>query len=160
MTDRATNGILLAARLALAGCLAPAALVRALNPSGFAMNLAGEGLPFATEAAAALVVVGAAGPVALAIGVLPRATAALLAAHTVVVTAVLHRFWEFGGVFRQAEQATFLMALATVAGLLLYSHAGPGAWSWAGWRQALFGAAAAQQRKRAAPRGGRALKAA
>ncbi|HYF55190.1 MAG TPA: DoxX family membrane protein, partial [Salinarimonas sp.] len=119
MTGRITNGTLLAGRLALAGCLLPAAIARGLNPSGFAMALATEGLPFTTELAAAVVVIGAAAPVALALGVLPRATALLVILQTVFVTLVLHRFWEFGGVFRQAEQATFLAHLALVGGLVL-----------------------------------------
>ncbi len=160
MTAGMTNGLLLAGRLVLAGCLVPAAIARGLNPSGFAMALATEGLPFTTEIAAGVVVIGAAAPVALAMGVLPRITAALVILETVFVTLVLHRFWEFGGVFRQAEQATFMAALALVGGLLFYAHAGPGDWSWAGLRRRLFAEGGTPERKRAAPKGGRALKAA
>lgn len=161
MTAGMTNGLLLAARLVLAGCLLPTAVSRALNPSGFAMALATEGLLFTTEIAAAVVVIGVAGCLALAAGILPRTTAILLIGQTLFVTLVLHRFWEYGGVFRQAEQATFMAALALVGGLLFYMHAGPGDWGWAGLRQRLFAeGGAAPERKRAAPKGGRALKAA
>jgi uncharacterized membrane protein YphA (DoxX/SURF4 family) len=160
MTARFSNGTLLAARLALAGCLVPTAISRALNPSGFAMALATEGLPFTTELATAIVVIGAAAPLALAIGVLPRTVAALVIVQTAFVTLVLHRFWEFGGVFRQAEQATALANLALIGAMLLYMQAGPGDWGWAGLRRRLFGEGGAPERKRAAPKGGRALKAA
>ncbi len=111
MSERMTNGVLQEVRLILAGCLVPTALARVMNPSGFAVTLATEGVPFATEMAAGAVVIGAVGPLALAVGVLPRATALLLVVHTLVTTLLLHRFWEFGGVFRQAEQSAFIAAI-------------------------------------------------
>ncbi|KAA2238118.1 DoxX family protein [Salinarimonas soli] len=161
MTERTTNGILLAGRLILAGCLLPTAIARVLNPSGFAVTLATEGLPFATEVAAGAVVIGAVGPLALAVGVLPRATALVMAGHTLLTTLLLHRFWEFGGVFRQAEHAAFLADLTIVGAMLFYMQAGPGDWSWSGLRRRLFSEGGGAERKRPAPRGGgRALKAA
>jgi uncharacterized membrane protein YphA (DoxX/SURF4 family) len=161
MSERMTNGVLLAGRLILAGCLVPTALARVMNPSGFAVTLATEGVPFATEMAAGAVVIGAVGPLALAVGVLPRATALLLVVHTLVTTLLLHRFWEFGGVFRQAEQSAFIADMALVAAMLFYMQAGPGEWSWSGLRRKLSAGGGPAERKRPAPRGnGRALKAA
>ena len=160
MAERMTNGILLAGRLILAGCLVPTALARVLNPSGFAVTLATEGLPFATEVAAGAVVIGAVGPLALAVGVLPRATALLLIVYTILTTLLLHRFWEFGGVFRHAEQSAFIADMALIAAMLFYMQAGPGEWSWSGLRRRLFADGGPAERKRPAPKGGRALKAA
>ena len=48
MIARAQDGTLLAARFLLAAALLPTGIARALNVSGFALTLAGSGLPFRT----------------------------------------------------------------------------------------------------------------
>ena len=153
------NGTLLLGRLLLAGCFLPSGIARLTNISGFAASLSLKGLPFPDVLAALGVLAEVFGPIALILGLAPRLTSLVLVAFTVVTTATLHRWWDFVGLARQAEQAIFLAHLGLLAGLMLYLVTGPGAWSVRGWRRA--GAEprkAAPPRKRATP--GRAPRAA
>ncbi|MET7246684.1 DoxX family protein [Methylobacterium sp. EM32] len=170
------DGILLAGRLLLASSLLPAAIGRALNPSGFALTLAGTGMPYPNAVATASVVIGLFGPLLLALGLVPRLVGLGLALHAVVAGLLLHRFWEFSGAVARVEQELFLAQLGLAAGFVLYAVTGPGHWSWQGWwhgaeRGAMPAAKAAKEparetaakppRKRAAaPRGPRPAKAA
>ncbi|MBD2749016.1 DoxX family protein [Microvirga sp. BT688] len=135
--DRGTsiNGVLLLNRLLLAGCFLPGAIGRAMNISGFAATLTMKGMPYGDVVATVVVVAEVFGPLALALGLAPRLSASVLIAAFVVTTGTLHRFWDYGGLTRQAEQAVFLSHLGVLAGLLFYTLTGPGAWSWqALWR--------------------------
>ncbi|TNC12004.1 DoxX family protein [Methylobacterium terricola] len=170
------DGILLAGRLLLASALLPAAIGRALNPSGFALTLAATGMPAPNAVATASVVIGVFGPLLLALGVLPRLVGLGLSLHAVVAGLLLHRFWDFSGAVARVEQELFLAQLGLAAGFVLYAVTGPGGWSWQGWwhggsergqggerpRPATPAAPAAKApRKRAsAPRGPRPAKAA
>lgn len=127
------DGILLAGRLLLASALLPAAIGRALNPSGFALTLAATGMPAPNAVATASVVIGLFGPLLLALGVLPRLVGIGLSVHAVVAGLLLHRFWEFSGAVARIEQELFLAQLGLAAGFVLYAVTGPGGWSWQGW---------------------------
>ena len=133
MSNRLGNGALLLGRVMLAGCFVPSGLAKLSNISGFAVSLAAVGVPFPGAVATGCVLANIFGPLALIIGIAPRLTAGALIAVTAVTTALLHRFWEYGGGIRQIEQATFLAHLGITAGLLFYIVSGPGAWSWQGW---------------------------
>ncbi len=133
MGEQAGSLTRLAARLLLAACFIPSGLSKAGNVSGFALSLAANGLPYPSALAAGGVLIGVLGPLALALGILPRATGWAMALYTTAMLLLLHRFWDFSGAFRQAEQAIFLANLGIVAGLLLYVVSGPGDWSWQGW---------------------------
>jgi putative oxidoreductase len=124
------NGVLLLNRLLLAGCFLPAAIGRAANISGFAATLNMKGMPYGDVVATVVVMAEVFGPLALALGLAPRLSASVLIAALVVTTGTLHRFWDYGGLTRQAEQAVFLSHLGVLAGLLFYTLTGPGAWSW------------------------------
>ena len=125
-----TDALLLASRLVMALCLFPHAFTRVANISGFARHLSMQGVPFSSGVATAVVVAEMFGPLALVLGLAPRVAAAVLVGATVITTAALHRFWEIEGITRHAEQAIFFGNLSLVAGLLIYSVSGPGAWSW------------------------------
>ncbi|MFH6786089.1 MULTISPECIES: DoxX family membrane protein [Methylobacterium] len=127
------DGILLAGRLLLASALLPAAIGRALNPSGFALTLAATGMPAPNAVATASVVIGLFGPLLLVLGVLPRLVGLGLSVHAVVAGLLLHRFWEFSGAVGRVEQELFLAQLGLAAGFVLYAVTGPGGWSWQGW---------------------------
>lgn len=127
------NGILLLSRLLLAGCFLPAAIGRATNISGFAAMLTMKGVPYGDVVATLIVLAEVFGPFALVLGLAPRLSASVLIAALVVTTGTLHRFWEYGGLTRQAEYAVFLSHLGVLAGLLFYALTGPGAWSWQAW---------------------------
>jgi len=133
MNASATNGILLLNRLLLAGCFLPPALARLTNISGFAAALTMKGIPYGDVIATAVAVVEIAAPLALILGLAPRVSACALMASLVITTGALHRFWDYGGLTRQGEQAIFLAHLGVLAGLLFYLLAGPGAWSWQSW---------------------------
>jgi putative oxidoreductase len=131
---RAQDALSLAARLLLAAALLPTGIARALNVSGFALTLAGAGVPAPNAVATAMVVVQVFGPLALILGVLPRLTGLALAAFAAGMALVLHPFWEASGPNAVAERTLLLADLGLAGGFLLYALHGPGAWSWQGWR--------------------------
>ncbi|MBP29492.1 DoxX family protein [Methylobacterium sp.] len=134
MLARAQDGTLLAARLLLAAALLPTGIARALNVSGFALTLAGAGMPFPNGVATAAVVVQVFGPLALILGVLPRLTGLALAIFAAVTALVLHPFWHYVGPAAIAERTLMLADLGLAGGFLMYALSGPGALSWQGWR--------------------------
>ena len=142
MIARAQDGTLLAARLLLAAALLPTGIARALNVSGFALTLAGSGMPFPNGVATAAVVVQVFGPLALILGVLPRLTGLALAVFAAVTALVLHPFWHFVGPAAVAERTLMLADLGLAGGFLMYALSGPGAWSWQGWRAGTVSASA------------------
>ncbi|WP_375462560.1 DoxX family protein [uncultured Methylobacterium sp.] len=134
MIARAQDGLLLAARLLLAAALLPTGIARALNVSGFALTLAGFGMPAPNAAATAAVIVQVFGPLALILGVLPRITGLALAGFSAAMAVVLHAFWLFSGPAAVAERTLMLADFGLAGGFLIYALTGPGAWSWQGWR--------------------------
>ncbi|KAB1076003.1 DoxX family protein [Methylobacterium planeticum] len=136
MIARAQDGLLLSSRLLLAAALLPTGIARALNVSGFALTLAGTGLPAPNAVATAAVIVQVFGPLALLLGVLPRLTGLALAAFAAAMAVLLHPFWHYAGPAAVAERTLFLADLGLAGGFLLYALTGPGAWSWQGWRAA------------------------
>jgi uncharacterized membrane protein YphA (DoxX/SURF4 family) len=143
------NGVLLLNRLLLAGCFLPAAIGRVTNISGFAATL--TGMPYGDVVATLVVLAEVFGPLALIFGVAPRLSASALIAALVVTTGTLHRFWDYGGLTRQAEQAVFLSHLGVLAGLLFYGLSGPGAWSWQAWWRGSHGQAKPAKGKKRQP---------
>ena len=146
MIARAQDGTLLAARLLLAAALLPTGIARALNVSGFALTLAGSGMPFPNAVATGAVVVQVFGPLALILGVLPRLTGLALAAFAAVTAIMLHAFWQYVGPAAIAERTLMLADLGLAGGFLIYGLTGPGAWSWQGWRAGQTGERIAPQR--------------
>lgn len=136
MFGRSQDGMLLAARLLLAASLLPTGIARALNVSGFALSLAGAGVPSPNAVATAAVIVQVFGPLALILGVLPRLTGLALAGFAVATAVLLHGFWAYAGGAALTERTLFLADLGLAGGFLIYAMAGPGAWSWQGWRRA------------------------
>lgn len=135
MIGRFPDGLLLLSRLLLAAALLPTGIARALNVSGFALTLAGTGMPAPNAVATAAVIVQVFGPVALILGVLPRLTGLALAGFAVAMAVLLHSFWEYVGPSAVAERTLFLGDLGLAGGFLMYAMTGPGAWSWQGWRE-------------------------
>jgi len=93
--DRTQDAALLVGRLLMAALFLPGGIAKALAFSAFAASLADKGLPFPEVWAAAAVLIEVLAPVALIAGVLPRTSALLLFAFTVVATATSHRYWEY-----------------------------------------------------------------
>lgn len=134
MTDRASNLMLLVARLLMAAAILPIGLARALNVSGFALTLAGAGIPSPNAVATAAVVVQVFGPLALILGVMPRITGLTLAGFVAAFAALLHPFWDYSGLTAATERSFLLADLGLAGAFLMYAMTGPGAWSWQGWR--------------------------
>ena len=97
-----------------------------LDLGAFSASLAGKGVPFANL----LGVVGACveffAGVAVLLGVQTRYAAALLALFTVVATAISHRYWNFSGAARRAQEINFSKNVSIVGGLLLLVATGGG----------------------------------
>lgn len=135
MIARSHDALVLVSRLLLAAALLPTGIARALNVSGFAVALAGSGMPAPNAVATAAVIIQVFGPLALIVGALPRLTGLALAAFAVVMAALLHPFWLYVGASAVTERTLFLADLGLAGGFLIYAMAGPGAWSWQGWRE-------------------------
>ena len=128
--ERAHDGILLLARLLVAALFLPAGISKLLTFPGFTKSLADKGLPYPEYWAAAAVAVEVLGPIALAVGFLPRWTALALIAFVVVATATSHRYWEFQEPARRIQEVNFFKNIAILGGLLFYFVSGPGNWGW------------------------------
>lgn len=152
MNSGATNGILLLSRVLLAICFLPPATARLSNISGFAASLTMKGVPYGDIVATAIVVVEIVAPLALILGLAPRISASVLIAALAITTGALHRFWEYGGLTRQGEQAVFLANLGVLSGLLFYLLVGPGAWSWQGWWDGAGAKKPAKKKRQTRPR--------
>ncbi|KQP51834.1 DoxX family protein [Methylobacterium sp. Leaf108] len=159
MTGRSHNLLLLASRLLLAAALLPTGVARALNVSGFALTLAGAGVPMPNGVATAAVVVQVFGPLAIVLGVLPAISGVALAAFAAAMAVLLHPFWQFSGANFLTERALFLADLGLAGGFLLYALAGPGGWSWQGWRRREPGESRAAARAAPAKAAGRGTRA-
>ncbi len=134
MTDRASNLVLLFARLLMAAAILPTGIARALNVSGFALTLAASGIPSPNAVATTAVIVQVFGPLALILGVMPRMTGLALAGFVAAFAALLHPFWDYTGLTAATERSFLLADFGLAGAFLMYAMIGPGAWSWQGWR--------------------------
>ncbi|WP_414471621.1 DoxX family protein [Microvirga sp. M2] len=152
MNAGATNGILLLGRILLACCFLPPAIGRLANISGFAAALTLKGIPYGDIVATAIAVAEIVAPLALILGLAPRVSALALIATVAISTGALHRFWDYGGLNRQVEQALFLANLGVLSGLMFSLIAGPGAWSWQGWWSGMGVRKPAKKKRQSRPR--------
>lgn len=126
--DRTHDAVLLVGRLMMAALFLPGGIEKALGFSAFANSLASKGLPSPEAWAAAAVFIELAAPIALIAGVLPRTTALLLFAFTIMATATSHRYWEYAEPARHAQEINFFKNIGLLGGMLFYFASGPGAW--------------------------------
>lgn len=129
MTARTNDMALLAGRLSIAALFLPAGIGKLFDLPGFAASLAGKGVPFPDLLATLAVAAAIVGSIALVLGVVPRLTALLLIAFTVVATLISHSFWTFPEEAQSAQQTQFFKNVAIIGGLLFYLVSGPGAYS-------------------------------
>jgi putative oxidoreductase len=116
----------------MAALFLPSGISKALGFSGFAASLATKGLPYPEVWAAAAIAIEVLGPIALALGFVPRLTALLLIAFVVMASGTTHRYWEFTeAAARRAQEVNFYKNVGIIAGLLFYFVSGPGTWSFA-----------------------------
>jgi putative oxidoreductase len=133
VSEASQDGMLLAARLAMAVLYLPSGFLKLTHLAGFAASLAQHGVPFAAE----LAPLGAGfeffGALLILTGTRLRWAALLMVAFTAVAALIAHRFWELGGAARAPQEVQFLKNVAIVGGYLALFVAGPGAFSVDHW---------------------------
>ena len=125
---------LLFARLLLAALYLPDSVQKLTHFAASSGVLAKAGLPAPDLFATLAIFCEIAGPLALIVGFMPRATALLMIAFTIAATLVAHRFWEAPSDQASAQAANFLKNTAIIGGFLLYFVHGPGRFAWVGYK--------------------------
>ena len=133
VSEASQDGMLLAARVAMAVLYLPSGFLKLTHLSGFAAGLAQHGVPFAAELAALGAGVEFFGALLILTGTRFRWAALLMVAFTAVAALISHRFWELGGAARAPQEVQFLKNVAIVGGFLALFVAGPGAFSVDRW---------------------------
>ena len=134
--NRSEDWALLFGRILVAALFLPSGFNKLVTFSAFAASLAANGVPYPAAVAAILIAAEFLGPLALVVGLWPRATALVLIGFTAVTIWLTHRNLSIGMVFRPGQNVQFFESLAIVGGLLFYFVSGPGAWSRTSLRRA------------------------
>ena len=115
----AASAVSLAARLALVSPFAISGLVKLFDFGGATAEVEGLGLPHPGFVAAAVVATQILGSALFLSRRLCWLGAGILSGFTVFATLLAHAFWQFDGVERAHQMATFLEHVAIVGGLVL-----------------------------------------
>ena len=131
MTERreGLDAALLVGRLCLAAIFLWSGVGKLGGFSGFADNLASQGLPVPMFAALIGVVLETGGAVLVILGLLTRPAAAGLILFTSAATLIAHDFWRLEGAERSMHQIQFMKNLGLIGGFLLLIGSGPGRFS-------------------------------
>ena len=129
MLDRSQDGALLLGRLFVAALFVPSGFSKLMTFSSFAASLAAKDLPYPSVIAGLLVAAEFLGPLAMIIGLWPRATALLLIGLTAWTIWTTQGPFGMGLILRPWQNPEFFQSLALVGGLLFYFASGPGGWS-------------------------------
>jgi putative oxidoreductase len=123
------DGLLLFGRVVMALIFVQSGFGKLVDVGAFSASLAGKGVPFA----GVLALVGAGveffGGLAVLLGLQTRYAAALIALFTIVATLISHRYWEFSGPARRAQEVSFSKNTCIVGGYLLLMATGGGRFS-------------------------------
>jgi putative oxidoreductase len=124
--QNAHDALLLFARVLLALMFVRSGFGKLLDVGAFGASLADKGVPFA----AALAVIGGCAEffvgLAVLLGLQTRYAAALVAVFTVVATLISHRYWEFSGAARRAQEVNFQKNVCIIGGYLALVASGGG----------------------------------
>lgn len=123
------NLFVLIGRLTLAALFLPAGLSKITGFSGTVGYIEAMGLPFATLAALAAILIEVLGGAALIAGLFTRVWAIVLAAFTVFATVIFHAYWAVPAEQAFMQQLLFYKNIAVVGGLLILAAHGAGQWS-------------------------------
>jgi putative oxidoreductase len=123
---RHQDTFLLLGRLAMGAIFVTSGLHKLLALGGFEASLASKGVPLAAIFAPLGAAVEFFGGLAIVLGVATRASSLLMLAFVVVATAISHRFWEFDGAARTAQQINFDKNLCIAGSFVLLFAAGAG----------------------------------
>ena len=123
------DGLLLSGRVLMALIFVSSGFAKVMDVGTFSASLASKSVPFAP----ALAIIGAAveflGGLAVLLGFQTRYSALLLAAFTIIATAISHRYWEFSAAARHAQEVNFMKNVCITGGFLLLAAAGGGRFS-------------------------------
>ena len=133
VSEASHDGMLLAARVAMAAIFLPSGFAKLAHLSGFAAGLAQHGIPYAAELAPLGAGVEFFGALLILTGTRLRWAAILMAAFTAVAALISHRFWQVEGAARAAQEVQFMKNIAIIGGYLALFVAGPGAYSLDHW---------------------------
>ena len=124
--QNAQDALLLFARVLLALMFVRSGFAKLLDVGAFGASLADKGVPFA----GALAVIGGCveffGGLAVLVGLQTRYAAALLAVFTILATLISHRYWEFSGAARPAQEVNFQKNICIIGGYLALVASGGG----------------------------------
>lgn len=123
------NPLALMARLLLAALFLPAGIGKITGFEGTVGYIASVGLPLATLAAAAAIVVEVIGGLALLVGFGTRWAALVLALFTLVASIFFHNYWGVPAEQQFMQQLLFMKNIGVTGGLLALAAFGAGAFS-------------------------------
>jgi putative oxidoreductase len=121
-----SDPMMLLGRIMLGGIFVVSGYGKLMGLAAFAASLEKNGVPFAS----ALAPVGAGveffGGLAIVLGLEVRHVALLMTAFVIVATLISHRFWEFEGAARKAQEINLSKNVAIIGGFILLHAAGGG----------------------------------
>ncbi|MFC4930485.1 DoxX family protein [Massilia sp. GCM10023247] len=129
MIKQYDNSLALVGRLLLAALFLPAGISKIAGFEGTVGYIASVGLPLASLAAIAAVVVEVAGGLALIAGFRTRIAALVLALFTLAASVFFHAYWAAPADQQMVTELLFFKNIAVVGGLLMLAAFGAGAWS-------------------------------
>jgi len=125
MSSRVNDVILLLARVAMGSLFVPSGIRKLLHFAQFAQSLAAK-VPYPQVMAGLAIAAELGGGIALIAGILPRHTAILLIAFTIVATGLQHRYWAYDAAEQRSQEVNFYKNVAIIGGLLCYAACGAG----------------------------------
>ncbi len=129
MLSRSEDCTLFLGRVFVAALFLPSGFSKLMVFSSFAASLRAKGLPYPEIIAGIMVAAEFVGPIALIIGLWPRATALALVIFTAVTLWLSYGPSVLGLILRPGQNGELFERLAIIGGLLFYFSSGPGGWS-------------------------------
>lgn len=129
MFTQLQNPLTFVGRLLLAALFLPAGIAKITGFAGTVGYIESVGLPMATLAAIAAIVLEVAGGIALIIGLGTRFAALALAFFTLVASFIFHAYWAVPVDQAYVTQLLFFKNIAVAGGLMSLAAWGAGGWS-------------------------------
>jgi putative oxidoreductase len=129
MFTQLQNPLTFVGRLLLAALFLPAGIAKITGFAGTVGYIESVGLPMATLAAIAAIVLEVAGGIALIIGFGTRFAALALAFFTLVASFIFHAYWAVPADQAYVTQLLFFKNIAVAGGLMSLAAWGAGGWS-------------------------------
>jgi putative oxidoreductase len=121
-----SDPMMLLGRILLGGIFVVSGYGKLMGLAAFAASLEKNGVPFASALAPLGAAVELFGGLAIVLGLEVRYVALLMVAFVIVATLISHRFWEFDGAARRAQEINFSKNVAIIGGFVLLNAGGGG----------------------------------